>query len=149
MFVTDNSPTKIFVGKIKSLKPSHTTKVTEDTYMWRGDPNTITSLLEKIKRIDREPQGRMTPIQLYTKDPVRIDSVPIGEVWRELSDGFAIYNYSPISFVVYGSVLYSRKLTSELLDIGGFKNDKLKFGLEGGYVFSKRKHLSKILKIYG
>ena len=56
MFVTDNSPAKVFAGKIKSLEPKYTTKVTEETYMWRDSPDSIASLLEKVKKIDRLSQ---------------------------------------------------------------------------------------------
>ena len=52
MFVTDVSPLKKFVDKITSLRPKYTTKVTDETYMWRNNPDNIKNIFKKIKKLD-------------------------------------------------------------------------------------------------
>ena len=53
LFARDDSPGLDFVRKIMELKPRYTTKVTEETYMWREIPDVAKKLLAEIQEIDR------------------------------------------------------------------------------------------------
>jgi len=147
-FIRDASPGGNFIGRLTTLTPEYTTKVTEETYMWRELPEVAEKLLAEVQEIDRTAAGTPSPGAPPPGTYTNIDAVPMGKKFRDLTSELAIYNYSNVGFVVWGEkeALEDPEIARSLKKIGGIHPLRLKYGLNGGYVFSKKKHLKEVFK---